>query len=461
MAMAITTHQTPSIADDLKHLVASSSSVSTEIPARWSEYHAPNPEIVVNVTSENDVAAVVKYCAARKISFIAQNGGNGWAKTSNLGNNGVVINLAGLNTVTVTEDKTQATIGGGVVIREANKAVDAAGALILTGNCNCVGVLGATLGGGYGNLMGEFGFGVDNILSLRVVVASGEILTVSQTSNPDLFFAFRGAGPNFGIVVSATVKAYPSSPQDRSAWLTSLFFTPEQLVDVAKAIQDMPLKPEQNVFLYLIGTGPPTNAPAVMVTGFLHRGSEESGREAFAPLYSVGPVANSSAVLPYTEWNTGGDQFCLRGGRKPAYGMSIKHMQPEKWPEIWELYTEFQKKAPNSGILIERYNLDKAAAVQSGETALQDSLRKDLFAQAIVIPWYTDEALDKEAEIFSEKVRKMLSFSSEPTKDPTYINFAHGDENLEAIYGENLPRLRLLKEKWDPCGVFNQWFEIK
>ena len=336
-----------------------------------------------------------------------------------MGDNGVLINLAALNTVTVTKNKTEATVGGGVIIRDAIQAVDAAGALILTGNCNCVGVLGASLGGGYGNLLGEVGFGVDNVLSLRVVIASGEILTVSQTSHPDLFFAFRGAGPNFGIVVSATVRAYPSTPQERSAWLTTLFFAPDKLVDVAKAIKDLPLKSEQVVYLYLVGSGPPTNAPAVMVTGFLRKGSEESGRKAFAPLYNIGPVMNSSAVLPYTEWNTGGDGFCLRGGRKPAYSTAIKHMQPDEWSEIWKVYTEFQKKAPNSAILVERYNLNKAATVKPGATALQDTFRRDVFAQAIVLPWYTDKALDKEAETFAKKVRKIWSSNNKPTKNPT------------------------------------------
>lgn len=123
-----------------------------------------------------------------------------------MNNNGVIINLAGLNQVTFSADKTQATIGGGVSINSTIRAADAAGALVLTGNCNCVGALGAYLGGGYGNLMGIAGMGVDQIISVRLVTADGKIQTVSA-SNTDLFWAIRGAGPNFGIVTSAIVKA--------------------------------------------------------------------------------------------------------------------------------------------------------------------------------------------------------------------------------------------------------------
>jgi FAD/FMN-containing dehydrogenase len=135
-------------------------------------------------------------------------------------------------------------------------------------------------------------------------------------------------------------------------------------------------------------------------------------------------------------------------------------MKPETWPAIWDLYTGFQKQGPNSAILIERYNLTAARAVPPGESALQNSLRHDAFAQAIVIPWYSDEALDGEAQAFGESVRRIWS-DKMPTENPTYANFAHGDESLEAIYGESVPRLKDLKTKWDPKGVFSQWFSIK
>jgi FAD/FMN-containing dehydrogenase len=129
----------------------------------------------------------VTFCNAYDIPFLAQNGGNGWATTFTLKNNGVLINLARLNEMTFNSDRTRATIGGGTRINDTIAAANSAGALVETGNCNCVGTLGAYLGGGYGNLLGLYGFGVDNILSMRVVTANGTIKTVSSTSNSDLF----------------------------------------------------------------------------------------------------------------------------------------------------------------------------------------------------------------------------------------------------------------------------------
>lgn len=300
-------------------------------------------------------------------------------------------------------------------------AANAAGALVQTGNCNCVGTLGAALGGGYGNLMGEKGFAVDNILSMRVVISTGEILDVSNTSYPDLFWALRGAGANFGVVTSATVNAWPATEEDRSSWIMSLTFDPSQITDVAQAIQDLPLLPQQVVYLVLTNSGDESNSPMVLVTGFLHKGNDESGREAYAPLYALNPLTNSSVVTPYTGWNAANDGFCGRGGRKPAYSTNINEMKADTWPEIWQLYTDFQKKdgAQNSAVLIERYNLTQAKSVPPGSAALQDALRQDAFAQAIVIPWYEDSSLDADAITFGSKVRDIWSYSASATENPT------------------------------------------
>ncbi|KAF1849778.1 FAD binding domain-containing protein [Cucurbitaria berberidis CBS 394.84] len=457
---ALVVRQT-NVAQDLKSLVSSPSSVTVELRARWSTYYAPLPAVVVKVQTERDVALIVKYCTKFGVPFLAQNGGIGWAKTFSLSKFGVLIDLAGLNKVTVGADKKTATIGGGASIGDTIAAANAAGALVITGNCNCVGALGALLGGGYGNLMGEVGFGVDNIISLRVVLSTGEIVTASKSENPDLFWALRGAGPNFGVVISATVNALPATPEDRTAWINNLFFTPDKLTQLAQAVEDLPLKPEQRIYMVLTSSGPPLNQPSILITGFLRKGTEETGRKAFAPFYALGPVLQTSAITTYDHWNDANIGFCTRGDRKPAYSSTIKTMSAQKWPEIWELYKGFQAKGPNTAVLVERYNLTKAISAPVGSAAMNEALRRDAFAQAIVIPWYTDASLDAEAEKFGQSVRALWTRSKTPTNDPTYANFAHGDETSEAIYGSSLPKLKILKKYYDPSGTFNQWFRIK
>ncbi|KAF2260278.1 FAD binding domain-containing protein [Lojkania enalia] len=447
------------VQSDLTPKLSKGSFITFKEPPRWSTFKAPDPAIVVNVKSEFDVAATIMFCNLMKIPFLAQNGGNGWATTFTMNNNGVLINLAGLNQVTFSADKKQATIGAGALINTTIHAANNAGALVATGNCNCVGTLGAYLGGGYGNLMGLFGFGVDNIISMRVATADGKLQTVSASSNPELFWAMRGAGPNFGIVTSAVVKSKPATPNERSAWTGALIFTPDKLEQVVQAIQDLDLKPEMNVFLYFISSGPPSNDPVVLTTPFLYMGDATSGRAAFASLYEIGPIVDTTAVLPYDQWNTGGDGFCTRGPRKPSFGVGIQNMIPGDWRKVWDLYTAFQKKpgAEGSVVLLEAYSLTKARSISDSSASFP---HRGVNFNAVAIAWYEDPAYDGEALAFGSAARDIWRNSDGLAENRTYINFANGDEDLLVVYGSSLARLRTIKKRVDPGNKFNQWFNI-
>ncbi|KAI6582550.1 hypothetical protein MCOR06_008516 [Pyricularia oryzae] len=439
------------VATDLERLIKYST-VGVSVRQRWSEFDAPVLVVVVNATCESDIKAVVKYCSKNKVPFLPQNGGNGWASLK-FNTPGVILNLAGLNQVVVSADKQTARVGGGAIISDVVAAADAAGMLVQTGNCNCVGALGAGLGGGYGNLIGELGMAVDNMLSLRVITAAGEAINVSPSSNPDLWWAMRGAGPNFGIVTHATYKAVPTT--NRNAWLITLTFDGSRVAEIAQAVEDLPLLPKQVVFFILSNS-------AIMVTGFLRGGTEEAGRKAFAPLYALSPLTQSSHVAPYTSWNAPNEFFCARGDRKPAFATALPNIKALSWPAVWDLYDSFQKLpgAQNSAVLVERYNLTKAQSVGRGATAVHDKLRFNSFGQAVVIPWYKDAALDGQALDFASKVRDIWSGPAGGKRNPAYINFAHGDEDLAAIYGSSLPRLQELKKRYDPNNVFGQWFSL-
>ncbi|KAF2028512.1 FAD-binding domain-containing protein [Setomelanomma holmii] len=378
------------------------SSLAFDPPPRWSTYRAPEVVASVNVASEEDVA-----------------GGNGWKsfpKTNNL----VLINLAQLNSIAVADDRNTAVIGGGAKVRETIPAADAAGILVQTGNCNYVGTLGALLGGGYGNLLGQTGFGVDNILQMRLVIADGQLRTISTSSESDLFWAMRGAGPNFRIVTSATVKAYPIPKEDRSAWSGALVFTED--------------------------SGPFSHAPMVIVMVWLFQGTPETGREAFKAYYDIGPVMETTGVLPFPEWNTGSNPFGTHSERKPAFGGGLDYLDSHAWREIWNKYVEFQRKptAHASVILLEPYPMTEKRF--EGEPLAAFPHRNVRYAGAI-LSWYTDASLDDEAVKFGKEVRELWRRSGRRDTNATYVNFAHGDEPLKEIYGDSLPRLRELKRK--------------
>ncbi len=162
----------------------------------------------------------------------------------------MIINLRALNTVTVKlepgAEEGTATITAGTLTSEVVEAAHAADAHIMTGVCNTVGVVSALIGGGLGNLVSLYGLGVDNMLSARLITASGDIVTVSEKENAELWWGLRGAGHNFGIVSELTVKAY-KQVNGGMHWAGLLAFpgTPEKVEQVVEAIQGLGLGTER------------------------------------------------------------------------------------------------------------------------------------------------------------------------------------------------------------------------
>ncbi|KAL8872691.1 MAG: hypothetical protein Q9174_001725 [Haloplaca sp. 1 TL-2023] len=446
--------------DSLRLVLSKEASISHELSdaPRWSEYHSPQPGTIVNVKTELDVQRVVQACVEYKIPFLAQGGGHGWIGSWHLGQNGLLINLRGLNKTTFNTERTQALTQGGALIKEVIDAAYANDAQIITGNCNCVGNMGALIGGGYGNLMGLYGFSVDNTLSMNVVLANGSAVTVGPEQNTDLWWALRGAGANFGVVTSAVMKSYPMPKPKNMAWTGGLFYTEDKIEQVVQAIQDLVLREPMNVFLYYVTSGPPAFEPTVFVTPF-YFGTEAEGRAAFKSLLDIGPYKDSTAHIPYNEWNTAADTFCIKGGRKPSYGAGFGKMDPATWRQIWNAYVEFLK-IPGTGyssILTECYSLTYAQSLNAQDSAFAN---RQVRFNGAAIPYYMDPAIDEQAQAFGEKVRALWRASDGFPTNRTYVNFAFGDEPNDVVYDTNTKRLKYLKTQYDPDNVFNQWFDI-
>ncbi|KAB8263849.1 hypothetical protein BDV32DRAFT_161418 [Aspergillus pseudonomiae] len=425
---------------------------------RWSEFDAPKPGVVVTVATEHDVAKTVHYCTSNGIPFLAQNGGHGWADTFHLGAEGLLINIKQLNTIDFNDNKTEVTVGGGVEISEVIAAASKNGALVQTGNCNCVGALGAILGGGYGNLIGLMGLGVDNVLLLNVVMADGRLHTITPKDG-DLWWAMLGAGPNFGIVTSAKLKALPVSPSGQTAWFGQLIYTADKVEAVVEAIDKITLEPKMNLFLYYLNSGSPDYTPMLVITPFYY-GTEAEGRAAFATFLDLGPAEDTTIELQYPHWNDAAAGFCTKGGYKPAYTVGLARMNPSTWKEVWDEYASYivQNGTGGSLILMEAYSLKKARSIPESSTAF--ALRNNVNFNAVVIPWYYDTSLRSGAEAFGSKIRDLWRSTDELDSPATYINFAHGDEDLTTIFGANVDRLRAIKARVDPGDVFNQWFNL-
>ncbi|KAG8526329.1 uncharacterized protein KY384_000322 [Bacidia gigantensis] len=447
-----------SFSASLKPLLTTST-LSQQPIQRWSDYGAPTPAFIVTINAEADVPAVIKYASTNNLQFLLQSRGNGWADTFNLGPCGILINIAPLNTITFNADKTLATIGGGALTQDMVNAAYGNDTRFANPTCNCLGYLGASLGGGLTRAMGLYGMGVDQLVSANLVLASGESVVVSATQNPDLFFAVRGAVGNFGVITSAVVKAYPvaGGQNGNVAWQGSLTFADNQLEGLVQAIHDLDLQPDMEID-FLFSVSPGVGAAVTAIPIFF--GDTAQAEKAFAPILALKPaVANQAASVPYNHWADFGDTFCTPGLRKPVYGSSLSRagLDPKTWRAVFEEFKTFTTTYPeavNSSVLAEYYPVQKA--VQLGGAYPH----RDIPLHIVVIPLYEDQKLDGAAQAFGEKARALLRATDPKLENGTYINFAHGDETLQEIYGESLPKLQQLKTQYDPHNRFNQYFDI-
>lgn len=389
-------------------------------PLRWSAYKAPQPGRVVHPATVLDVSETVQWANENNVPFLLQNGGNGWANTFSLDSQGILIQLDKLRSITFNQNGTQATIGGGALIGDVVPVAAAKSSLVLTGTCNCVGALGAILGGGYSNLGGQFGMGVDDVLSLEVVKANGQIVTLSSTSlsngsDKDLFWAMRGAGPNFGIVTSAVLRTHPVPKERLSAWTGPLTFGPSQLEAVISTIQSIKFAPNMALSFNFLNLGTPT----ILVTPFFH-GSTQAGRVAFKKLLDIGPLSDSTGDVSYENWNAGSDTACIKGGRRPTIGVGLAKMDPVSWRAVFDVWAELiqQPGFERSSVLLNAVPMDKARTVPDSSSAFPF---RNVNFHATMTAAYTDAASDTSALTYLKKARTVWQANDGLKTHSTYV----------------------------------------
>jgi len=169
-----------------------------------------HPALIVRCAGAPDVARALEFAQNQNLPLAVRGGGHSRAGFG-MCDGGMVIDLSGMNGVEVNAGRRVARAGAGSLVRDVDQATQRFGLATTLGGCATVGIAGLTLGGGEGLLQSKYGAACDNLLSARVVTVDGRELEASQKSNPDLFWAIRGGGGNFGIVTSFEYRLHPVS----------------------------------------------------------------------------------------------------------------------------------------------------------------------------------------------------------------------------------------------------------
>jgi FAD/FMN-containing dehydrogenase len=177
----------------------------------WNGAIDARPAVIARCAGAGDVAAAVDFAQDAGLEISVRGGAHSFAGAA-VGDDGLTIDLSAICQVTVDPDARTARVGGGATLAQLDAATQEHGLATVGGTVSHTGVGGLTLGGGFGWLTPQFGLSCDNLLSVQVVTASGEVLRASDEQHPDLFWALRGGGGNFGVVTEFEFRLHPVGP---------------------------------------------------------------------------------------------------------------------------------------------------------------------------------------------------------------------------------------------------------
>ncbi|KAJ8128842.1 hypothetical protein O1611_g4791 [Lasiodiplodia mahajangana] len=450
-----------------------------KLTERWREWHAPTIAAVVEVATEEDVQQTVRFAVKFNIPFVARAGGHGATDSLANAKNAIQIDFRKMNHVKLNGDGKTATLGGGVTVKQVVDGLEAVGkragklaqvegenswSIInetsVTGICECVGLSAPILGGGHGWLQGQYGLAADQVVSARLVLPNGDLITVSDESYPDLFWAIRGAGHNFGLVTEWEYRVYDMKDHK---WSYEVFIYSQDKLEALYELANSMIKdqPAEAIFWgYIVKVDEIDPERPILWFAVIYDGPTEMARAYAKAFHGIGPkVVNAGegslhdlAALTFQDEKGPG---CAYGLTSLRYPIGLKEYNVDAVRKVYDHIDETFREVPEvagSFFLIEGYSTQGVQAVDAKSTAFPH--RDDKILVTSYIQYKPNSTIDPIAQQFGKKLQDiLLEGSGDPEHLRAYVNYANGDESLQAVYGWEewrLAKLRKLKQQWDP-----------
>ncbi|KAF5656998.1 hypothetical protein FCIRC_13432 [Fusarium circinatum] len=395
------------------------------------------------------------------IPFLATGARHGYTTTLGELRNGLAIDLSHFKEFELDADAKTLTVGPGVTVGEIFDPLFRAGFDIQTGSAPCPSFIGVTLGGGVGRFQGVYGLLSDALISARLITSNGQVVEVSRTNYPDLFWAIRGAGANFGAVVSATYSVHPLT-NNGDMFVAEFIVPPRRWTEYFRKMESMSPLPAELSSLLLNSFNTTTNQTQ-LYAHWAYKGTETEARKHLSPILNMNLTATQMRVLT---WNRLVEKtfagaavtVCQPNTNRNLYTLSMRNYSASTWEAVSSKLTTFYARYPqarSSSLLYEFFPNQAMAAIPLDESAFP---RRDTTAyiNLILTSSLHNSEMDNALIRFGEEIRRDVAATSGYSEITTFVNYAHGDETLEQIYGkEKLARLAALKKIWDPKEVFS------
>ena len=402
------------------------------------------PLLIVRCAGASDVARSLDFAQTHSLPLAVRGGGH-----SRLGygmcDGGVVIDFSAMKRVEVDAGKRTARAEAGALVRDLDEATQRFGLATTSGGCPSVGVTGLTLGGGEGRLMEKYGAACDNLLSAQVVTVDGRRVEASHESNPDLFWAIRGGGGNFGVVTALEYQLHPVGQVVSGA----LMYPAGRIADLLAAfVQFLAGAPDEiDAFAQLL----PSDGGRRLKIDVCYCGDRAMANDVVRPLRALKPQDDSVRVMSYLEAQAAGGFL----EAPVAHFQTNLVLQELSGPAIRAIMTAISDAPPRCKLIIVPL---RGAVSRVHVSDMAYALRQPGYEIDMAGVWGTP----------AEKAEVVRWVNA--ARD-TLLPFAHGvyvnqlgdtsDQLVRSAYGPNYARLLELKKKYDPNNVLRLNQNIK
>ena len=410
----------------------------------WNGNIDRRPALIARCTGVADVQAALAFARVHGIRVSVRGGGHS-APGYGTNDDGLVIDLSPMKGIRVDPESRTVRAEGGVLWRELDRETQAFGLATTGGTVSNTGIAGLTLGGGLGWLMGKHGLSIDNLISADVVTADGTFRQASATNNPDLFWALRGGGGNFGVVTSLEYRLHPVTQV-----LGGLVLYPlDQARDMLRFYRDYcPTLPDEAEAYAALLTAPQGMPVAALLLGY--NGPIEEGEKVLARARRFGtPLADMVGPVPYAARQTLLDvpnaEHGLHRYWRAAFADAITNALIEEAVEGAATFT-----SPLSALI---FFYMHGAATRPAPTDTAFAPRRPLWDFDVIGQW--SDAASSAHHI--QWVRDLWTRLEPQLLGSVYMNHVAADdrpEKIRASFGENYARLQQVKGVYDPTNLF-------
>jgi FAD/FMN-containing dehydrogenase len=402
----------------------------------WNGMHDKRPALIARCLGNDDVSRAVSFARDNNLLVAVRGGGHSWPGKS-VCDGGLMIDLSQMNAVTVDAGAQRARAGGGALLNGLDVATLGHGLATTTGVISHTGVGGYTLGGGFGRLNRKYGLAIDNVAGATIVTADGRVRRISADNEPDLFWAIRGGGGNFGVV---TEFEYRLHPFDRNVLSGSILWPMAQARDVLEHYAEASAGYSEALY-----AGPDMlrlpDVGDVLLMDVLYAGDPAQGEKELASLRAVGdPIVDDVKVQDYMIMQTINDGVFHHGIRSYAKNGMVREWSQGLVDVLIDSYNPnlFLASHVAGGAVKRVGELDTAFPHRNAEIML-------VFASI-----WSDPAQD-EAMIAETRA---LYKAFEPYTGGYYDNIEFDRDAAMGNYGPAHARLSTVKRQFDPDNLF-------